>query len=129
MEALLGVLVGVLVGVISTLLITKIMNNRTVPTKLSPYIRRGIWKKSYKSSSTGDVEVQFELGEIESTSTKSKVVVILSTTDKSEFNTSDVLMSKINSMVNNTWMLSNDIEWISDISKVRGEKIDEILKK
>jgi hypothetical protein len=32
-------------------------------------------------------------------------------------------------MVNKTWILSNDIEWISDIIKVRGEKIDEILKK
>jgi hypothetical protein len=122
-------LVGVLVGVISTLLIKKNMNNRTVPTKFSPYIRRGIWKNSYKSSSMGQVEVQFELGEVESTSTKSKVVVISSTTDQSEFNTSDILMIKINSMVNNTWMLSNDIEWISDILKVRGEKIDEILKK
>jgi hypothetical protein len=74
-------LVGVLVGVISTLLIKKNMNNRTVPTKFSPYIRRGIWKNSYKSSSMGKVEVQFELGEVESTSTKSKVVVISSTTE------------------------------------------------
>jgi hypothetical protein len=50
----------------------------------------------------GQVEVQFELGEVESTSTKSKVVVISSTTDQSEFNTSDILMIKINSMVNKT---------------------------
>jgi hypothetical protein len=121
-------LTGIVIGGVSTLLITKFMSKRTV-TKVSPYIRRGIWKNSYKSSSMGQVEVQFELGEVESTSTKSKVVVISSTTDQSEFNTSDILMIKINSMVNKTWMLSNDIEWISDISKVRGEKIDEIFKK
>jgi hypothetical protein len=75
------------------------MSKRTV-TKVSPYIRERIWKNSYKSSSMGQVEVQFELGEVESTSTKSKVVVISSTTDQSEFNTSDMI--KINSMVNKT---------------------------
>jgi hypothetical protein len=47
----------------------------------------------------GQVEVQFELGEVEST--KSKVVVISSTTDNQKF-TSDILMIKINSMVNKT---------------------------
>jgi hypothetical protein len=65
-------------------LITKIYK-RTV-TKVSPYIREE-FENSYKSSSMGQVEVQFELGEVESTSTKSKVVVISSTTDQSEFNT------------------------------------------
>jgi hypothetical protein len=52
------------------------MNNRSV------HILERIWKNSYKSSSMGQVEVQFELGEVESTSTKSKVVVISSTTDQ-----------------------------------------------
>jgi hypothetical protein len=122
-------LAGIATGVIATLLITYFINKKTVTAKVSTYTRRGIWQNSYVSSTSGDIVVQFELGEIESTSTKSKVVVISSTTDKSEFNTSDILMNKINSMVHNTWMLSNDIEWISDISKVRGEKIDEILKK
>jgi hypothetical protein len=73
------------------------MSKRTV-TKVSPYIREE-FENSYKSSSMGQVEVQFELGEVEST--KSKVVVISSTTDSQKF-TSDILMIKINSMVNKT---------------------------
>lgn len=30
-------------------------------------------------------------------------------------------------MVDNTWMLSTDIEWIDETSKMRNDKIDQIL--
>lgn len=36
---------------------------------------------------------------------------------------------EISEMVDNTWMLSTDIEWIDDTSKMRNDKIDQILGK
>lgn len=95
------------------------------------YQRRGIWTNGY-SGGTGDkkksFEVQFELGELECTSTKSKVEVISMVSSRSEYN-DDSTRKKIAEMVNNTWMLSTDIEWIDDTSKMRNDKIDQILGK
>jgi hypothetical protein len=35
----------------------------------------------------------------------------------------------MNEMINNTWMLSSNIEWIEDdLAKKRNDKIEEILK-
>jgi len=95
------------------------------------YIRRGIWSNGYSGGSgenKKNFEVQFELGEIECTSTKSKVVVISLVSSRSEFN--DVSTRKrLSEMVDNTWMLSTDIEWIDETSKMRNDKIDQILGK
>jgi len=93
------------------------------------YLRRGIWENTYSAGSGDkkkDFEVQFELGEIESTSTKSKVVVISLSCSKSEYN-DKVYKKKLSEMVDNTWMVSSDIEWIDDTAKVRNDKIDQIL--
>jgi hypothetical protein len=93
------------------------------------YIRRGIWSNGYSSGSGENkkkFEVQFELGEIESTSTKSKVVVISLVSSRSEYNDASTRKS-LSEMVDNTWMLSTDIEWIDETSKMRNDKIDQIL--
>jgi len=45
---------------------------------------------------------------------------------RSEYN-DDLTRKKISEMVNNTWMLSTDIEWIDETSKMRNDKIDQIL--
>lgn len=93
------------------------------------YIRRGIWSNGYSGGSGENkkkFEVQFELGEIESTSTKSKVVVISLVSSRSEYNDA-ATKKRLSEMVDNTWMLSTDIEWIDDTSKMRNDKIDQIL--
>lgn len=93
------------------------------------YIRRGIWSNGYSGGSGENkkkFEVQFELGEIESTSTKSKVVVISLVSSRSEYN-DGATKKRLSEMVDNTWMLSTDIEWIDDTSKMRNDKIDQIL--
>jgi hypothetical protein len=95
------------------------------------YIRRGIWSNVYSGGSGENkksFEVQFELGEIESTSTKSKVVVISLVSSRSEYNDASTRKS-LSEMVDNTWMLSTDIEWIDETSKMRNDKIDQILGK
>ena len=95
------------------------------------YIRRGIWSNGYSGGSGENkkkFEVQFELGELESTSTKSKVEVISMVASRSECNDNQT-KQKLAEMVNYTWMLSSDIEWIDDTSKNRNDKIDQILGK
>ena len=98
-------------------------------TKEPNYNRRGIWTNGYSGGSGENkkkFEVQFELGEVECTSTKSKVEVISMVSSCSEYN-DDLTRKKISEMVNNTWMLSTDIEWIDETSKMRNDKIDQIL--
>ena len=133
---MLGFLGGILVGLIISLLIGLILvrvdkNNKK--SKEVKYIKRGIYSTSY--STTNDFtlkkrsfDVQFEIGELESTATKSKVEVINCISSLSEFNT-DTSRARISKMVNNTWVLSSEIEWISDLAKVRGDKLDQILGK
>lgn len=98
-------------------------------TKEPNYNRRGIWTNGYSGGSGENkkkFEVQFELGEVECTSTKSKVEVISMVSSRSEYN-DDLTRKKISEMVNNTWMVSTDIEWIDETSKMRNDKIDQIL--
>lgn len=93
--------------------------------------RRGLFKRSYTANSpygkSEEFEVQYELEEIESSTTKSKVHIISYVTDKSEYNT-NIYKGKITSMIEGSWILSSEIEWIDDKSKIRSQKIDNILK-
>lgn len=125
-----GILVGLIISLLIGLILVKIDRNNKKKVK---YIRRGIYSTSY--STTSDTthkkivfDVQFEIGELESTTSKSKVEVIHCTTSSSDFN-SYAFREKISKMVNNTWVLSTEIEWISDLAKVRGDKLDQILGK
>lgn len=135
---ILGIVVGICLGVIGSVFYT-MSNTNTKPVKEpeSPkaYIRRGIWENEYSCQTTnqtyGEISkesftVQFELGELESTGTKSKVEVIRMSCKRSQFNTESTF-TKIKSMVNETWMFSSEIEWIDDRSKERNSKIDNIL--
>ena len=100
--------------------------------KSDKFLRRGIINYSFEISQlnvkTGTVETQFEVGEIERTSTKSKIKVIDAKSSKNEFN-SGFEKEKIIRMIDNSWIESNSIEWIeSTLEDIRDEKINEILK-
>lgn len=123
-----GLLFGILGFVIGN---SKEKKETKQSKKDQKYTRRGIYTNGY-SGGTGaskkSFEVQFELGEVEHTSNKSKVEVISMVSSRSEYN-DDLTKKKIGEMINNTWMLSTDIEWIDDIAKLRNEKIDQLLGK
>ena len=127
-----GFLIGGLIfGIIGFLIGNQKEEEKERETKKEEpnYIRRGIWSNGYSGGSGENkkkFEVQFELGEIESTSTKSKVVVISLVSSRSEYNDA-VTKKRLSEMVDNTWMLSTDIEWIDETSKMRNDKIDQIL--
>lgn len=101
-------------------------------TKGSKYLRRGLYTNSYSisqnGSKTGEVYVQFEVGELEKTPGMSKVEVINLSTSSAAYNKEGVDRDNMKSMVHNLWLDSSQIEWIEDpIQKMREEKLNEIL--
>lgn len=131
---ILGMIVGFILGILVTLLVT-ISKERNKVTKeeenKNVYIRRGIWTNEYSSGvgiNKNKFEVQYELGELEATATKSKVEIISSAASKSAYN-DDSTKNTLSKMVNHTWILSSEIEWIEDTAKNRNDKIDQLLGK
>jgi len=134
MYFILGMLVGFILGILGTLLVTISKEKDKVAKeeeKKSVYIRRGIWTNEYSSGiglEKKTFNVQYELGELEATATKSKVEIISSAASKSAFN-DDSTKNTLSKMVNHTWILSSEIEWIEDTARVRNDKIDQLLGK
>lgn len=119
----LGILIGLILGVGSTCLYFIGKDQ----SKKIQFIKRGIWSSNYTCDGKS-FDVQFELGELEKTSIKSKVKVISMVASQSKFN-DDVIRKKISDMVDNTWILSSKIEWIEDdLVTKRNDKIEQILK-
>ena len=122
----LGILIGLILGVGSTCLYF-LSNSKDKKVK-DKFLRRGIFTNTYTTVAGKSFDVQFELGELEKTSTRSKVEVISLVADQSEFNT-DLTRDRIKGMLNNTWIKSEGIEWIEDdVAKKRNDKIEQILK-
>jgi len=102
------------------------------PKETKPkYLRRGIYNHQFeavdKSGNSNDVHVQFEIGEIERTSAKSKIEVIEVIPSQSEYSNDGYKKTMIK-LINYTWIDSNSFEWIEDnVSEKRNQKIDEIL--
>lgn len=120
-----GILVGLILGISSTFLYF-LLSSKDKKVK-EKFLRRGIFTNTYTAGGKS-FDVQFELGELEKTSTRSKVEIISLTANQSEFNT-DSNKKRITDMINNTWINSDGIEWIEDdLAKKRNEKIEEILK-
>ena len=102
------------------------------PTTTSKYLRRGLYIKEFyvtgpNGEDRGSVEVAFEVGEVESTPKLSKVEVIKFTSTKSEFNNGSEYQKKnLISMVNESWVPSASIEWITSAADIRDKKLDEL---
>lgn len=94
------------------------------------YLRRGIYTKNYTVTENGiesQVDCQFELGELERTSTKSKVSVISVIPNRVSLHEYS-WKEKFTKLVNNTWIKSSDIDWIEeDLAEKRNRTIDKLL--
>jgi hypothetical protein len=93
--------------------------------------RRGIFTKNLqaedKLGNVTHITCEIEVEEIESTDTKSKIKILSIISDRSQYNTQGY-KKEIMNMVNKTWILSNNIEWINNSkSSIRANKINEIL--
>ena len=123
--------VGFITGIFFLKIYQSVKTNKT-KTKRSKYLRRGLYTNSYTTSQnghkTGEVTVQFEVGELEKTPGMSKVEVINLSTSSAAYNKEGVDRDNMKSMVHNLWLDSSQIEWIEDpIQKMREEKLNEIL--
>lgn len=125
------ILIGILIGFILGLPIGFIKwKKKTIPL-VEKYSRRGLLQKNFSvtdnlTTRTKSVDVQYEIGELESTDKLSKIEVIGLKSDQSEYN-SEYNKKKLTDMVDKTWVNSSDITWITTAADKRNKKIDEIL--
>jgi hypothetical protein len=125
------ILIGILIGFILGLPIGFIKWKKKKVPVVEKYSRRGLLHKNFSITSelttrTKGVDVQYEIGELESTDKLSKIEVIALKADQSEYNT-DFNKKKLLNMVDKTWVSSDDITWITTAADKRNKKIDEIL--
>jgi hypothetical protein len=125
------ILIGILIGFILGLPIGFIKWKKKPVPVVEKYSRRGLLHKNFSITSelttrTKSVDVQYEIGELESTDKLSKIEVIELKSDQSEYNT-DFNKKKLLNMVDKTWISSDDITWITTAADKRNKKIDEIL--
>ena len=125
------ILIGILIGFILGLSIGFIKwKKKTVPV-VEKYSRRGLLHKNFSvtgelTTRTKSVDVQYEIGELESTDKLSKIEVIVLKADQSEYN-SEYNKKRLLEMVDKTWISSDDITWITTAADKRNKKIEEIL--
>ena len=124
------IFLGILIGFILGLPIGFIKWKKKSEPVVEKYSRRGLLQKNFSITSelttrTKSVDVQYEIGELESTDKLSKIEVIELKSGQSEYNT-DFNKKKLTDMVNKTWINSSDITWITTAAD-RNKKIDKIL--
>lgn len=125
------IFIGILIGFILGLPIGFIKWKKKTSPVVEKYSRRGLFQKSFSvtdnlTNRKTTVDVMYEIGELESTDSLSKIEVIELKADQSEYN-SEYNKKRLTDMVDKTWVNSNDITWITTTAQVRNKKIDEIL--
>ena len=122
----LGILIGLILG-----LPIGFIKWKKKPVVVEKYNRRGILQKEFSTTDgiTGrksTIEVQYEIGELESTDKLSKIEVISFTPANSEYHT-DYYKKKLTELIDKSWIDSKDINWITTAADKRNQKIDQLL--
>ena len=122
---------GILIGFILGLPVGFIKLKKKPTPVVEKYSRRGLLQKNFSvtdniTTRKTTVDVQYEIGELESTDKLSKIEVIELKADQSEYNT-DYNKKRLLDMVDKTWVSSDDITWITTAADLRNKKIDKIL--
>lgn len=119
---IIGIIIGFFIGSLS--IFFKFKKNILGTKEI--HLRRGLISKEF-TDSLGSFKVQIEIGEIERTDLKSKIEIINMIIVNTKHD--DVVTRRlISNMVNNSWIRSDDIEWIVPMkSDVREDKINKIL--
>lgn len=95
------------------------------------YSRKGLHRRSFTVTNVlgekSTMDVEFEIGEVESSSKKSKVKILATWISQSQHDNADN-RAKIKSMVDETWIDKSDVEWLDrSIDDEREEKLKKIL--
>jgi hypothetical protein len=96
----------------------------------SPDYKTGIIKRTYTTGDGGSFSSQIEIQEIQVSNDRSKVKVLNIVNDQSKFN-NEITKDNIKSTLENSWILSSEIEYIvkpDNKAEERSKKIDKILK-
>lgn len=123
------IFVGILIGLMLGLPIGFIKwKKKPVVEK---YSRRGLLHKQFNvtevvTARTSTIECVFEVGELESTDTLSKIEVIDFKPNRAEYNT-DYERKRLSGMVDKSWEKSEEIHWITTAADKRNQKIDQLL--
>jgi len=104
---------GILIGFILGLPIGFIKWKKKSTPVVEKYSRRGLLHKNFSvtgelTTRTKGVDVQYEIGELESTDKLSKIEVIALKADQSEYN-NEYNKKRLLEMVDKTWVSSDDI--------------------
>lgn len=125
-------MIGFIIGLILGLIPSGYYLIRSKST-VDKYQRRGIYDVTYNTKRGYDnyqdeVDIQYEVGEIECTTDMSKIEVISLTANHSRFNTPDEKKSFID-QIDKSWVDSSSIKWIESVTSERNKKIEKILEK
>lgn len=119
---------GLISGIILTMAVIAIfIKIDELVNKKIKFTRKGLYKGVFTSTNSlnkFEADVLIEIGEIESSGTKSKVKVI---NIQSTNGLTAERKKDISGIIDNTWIDSNSIEWLDFTSTQRDEKIDNIL--
>jgi hypothetical protein len=130
---LIGILIGIIVGFILGLIFVFSSKKKKSGEKSAPvekYIRRGIILRDFSTTDVNGrkdkINVQYEIGELESTDKLSKIEVIVVIPSQSEYLT-DFYKKKLTELIDKSWIESSEVNWITTTADTRNRKIDEIL--
>lgn len=121
--------IGILIGFVAGLLTHFIKPSKT--ENKEKYFRRGLLHKQYTvteglTGGKSTIDCIFEVGELESTDTLSKIEVIDFKPNRSEYNT-DYERKRLSALVDKSWKKSKEIHWITTAADKRNQKIDQLL--
>jgi hypothetical protein len=132
---MIGFIIGLILGLIPSAyyFIDDLIKKDKSKPSVDKYQRRGIYNVTYNvkrgyDNYQGEVDIQYEVGEIECTTDMSKIEVISLTANQSRFNTPDEKKSFIN-QIDKSWVDSASIKWIESVTSERNKKIEKILGK
>lgn len=118
-----GLILGTVITIICFLFIGPLVFKKKNDGK-----RKGLYEQSYKKGDGDIIDVQFEVVEIERSDKRSKIKVLSLTASKNEYNKKGLKQSSLISMVDNSWVDCDNIEWIiKPVVDQRNDKINEIL--
>ena len=87
-----------------------------------------MYEQTFQTPQGDKIDVQYEIIEIERSDKKSKIKVVSLISNKNVYNKQGLEQNSLISMVNNSWVNSNNIEWIiKPIVDQRDDKINKIL--
>jgi hypothetical protein len=106
---------GLLCGVLLCLVVIGVF--RLFKSSGKSYTRTGLWETEFSEISTitkdaVNFKIQLEVGELISTNKKTKVEVISMNIDNFRILNSPDIIERVKSKVNNSWVLTSDIDWI-----------------